>query len=73
MRLAAYKKALDQAFAIPHSLPELKEYFKDSYSPRHAAIQHVLKAARQDIKCLFDGEFVKLYLYAREKVEEERP
>ena len=60
MRLAAYKKAIDEAEALPSTIPELLSYFKTRYSPYLAAIHYILKMARKD-KLLFDSEFCELY------------
>lgn len=60
MRLAAYKKALDEAKALPETIPELLRYFKAHYSPYLATIHYILKMARED-KSLSDSEFCELY------------
>ena len=65
MRLAAYKKAIDEAQVLPTFLPEFESYFKKQYSPRRQAVMHILKTARRDEAALFDGEFVELYNYAK--------
>ena len=64
MRLAAYKKAIDETQALPTSIPEFKSYFGKQYSPRRQAVTFILKTARQDEAALFPGEFVQLYNYA---------
>lgn len=71
MRLAAYKKAINEAWEMPASIPELTNYFNKDYSPRNQAVRHILKIAREDIEHLFDSEFVSLYKYARQKMDSE--
>jgi hypothetical protein len=61
MRLSAYKKALEQARLLPGSIPELKEYFGDCYSPREEAMIYIMNRARKDSELLFHGEFIELY------------
>lgn len=59
MRLSAYKKAIDEAKALPKSIPELSSYFSSNYDPCLAAIHYILKMAREDSQ-LYDGEFCEL-------------
>jgi hypothetical protein len=61
MRLNAYKQALNEANSLPESIPEYKRYFKRDYNPRQEAIREILKAARLDVKGLFNSEFAQLY------------
>lgn len=63
MRLAAYKKSIDQARRLPKSIAELTRYFNVDYDPRYAAVSAILKTARQDEK-LSDREFSELVRYA---------
>ncbi len=65
MRLSAYKKAVDYAAKLPHSIPILDEYFKDLYSPRRVALNHILRTARGDVNFL-SSEFVGLCGYVKE-------
>ncbi len=60
MRLAAYKKAIDEANSLPKSIPELLSYFKTRYSPYLSAIHYILKMAREDIN-LHNSEFCELH------------
>ena len=48
MRLAAYKKAIDEAKELPKSIPELSCYFKVFYSPSYEAMRYILEMARKD-------------------------
>jgi hypothetical protein len=68
MRLSAYKKAVDYAAKLPQSIPILDEYFRDFYSPRETAINHILHQARADFDGLLGSEYAELRGYAKERI-----
>ena len=61
MRLAAYKKAMQEASILQTHIPELKKYFKNNYSPRDTAMWEILSIARKDCDELFPSEFIDFY------------
>lgn len=68
MRLAAYKKAIDEAKTLPKTIPELLSYFETRYSPYLAAIHYILDMARKDIN-LHNSEFCELHdWYLKNKI-----
>jgi len=62
MRLSAYKESINEARILPVRISKLSSYFQSGYSPRLAAIQHILDMARAD-SCLSSGKFAELYTY----------
>lgn len=60
MRRTAYLMAAKEAKSLPTEIPGLKKYFKDDYSPKDAALQHIINKARKDDNILH-GEFVGIY------------
>jgi hypothetical protein len=59
MRRSAYIKSLEQACALPETIPELVNYFKNHYNPRLCALNEIKRAARVDVD-LFDGELIDI-------------
>jgi len=66
MRLTAYKKLIDKACKLPTDINET--YLAFAYNPRGVAVFAIMKQARLDVDALFDGEFVKLHEYIRDKL-----
>lgn len=66
MRLTAYKKLIDKALKLPRNINDT--YLEFNYNPRESAVFAVMKQARLDVDALFDGEFVELHEYLRDKL-----
>lgn len=59
MRLNAYKDAVMECLSIKNSIPNMRDYFQDNYSPKRQAIKYILNKAKKD-KRLFKEEFMEL-------------
>ncbi len=66
MRLAAYKNLIDEVLKLPTDINNT--YLGFAYNPREATVFAVMKQARLDVDALFDGEFVELHEYIRDKL-----
>ena len=60
MRLTAYKDSLEETKKLPVDLVRFNTYFSCMYSPRHTAMDHIMKKARFD-DGLLHCEFVELH------------